>query len=391
MEEKQLKKMLDELFDGLSQYQERELHKIREQVNQIDTKQSVDYAIEMFVCDKEEVETQRPFYEPLIMTGMHDIVWGTGVVATVYIEAKWQVLKSLNLENTIYNAIITTNYESYPVKVSLHQNTVILEMTEKINYLMFQNDIDMPKVNDGYAKRFFDIHFLEAKDRLREDEKPESIKVLWGELEPYVYENKALMWNVRKAILRENAFPVAISDQKEVKYHHELLLNDKENAYLLELEQESQFQAKQREDKIIAMTMQKQYQNWTAYEIISTKEKYAEKKVAKEKPATEEKTMTEVHETQIYCKMTNRKKKSIFDSLRCYGRLCTEAEMYRNILSYEMAEYFAKIEVKQSEVFFYPKDEGYVMNSDAMHFILEDLAVIYPGVSIIGHLIEEGA
>ncbi len=391
MEEKQLKKILEELYANLSQYQEQELNKIRQQVMEMDRTQRDDLAIEMFVCDKEEIEGHRFWYEPLYITGMQDIVWGTGVAETVYLAAERKVLEQLQVENTILNAIVTTNYETYPVKVSLRQATSILEITEKINYLLFQNDIDIPKVNDGYAKRFFEVYFFEVKDKLREDEKPQHITVSWGALEPYVREDKALMWNVRKTVLCENTFPVAISDQKEVRYRHELIPNDKENTYLLELEQEGQFQVKTQKDQITVVTMHKQYQNWTVYEIISTKEKDAKEKDITEKDIKEknikEKDTKEKHTKKVYDTMTNRKRKNVFDNIRAYGKLSTEAEIYRNILAYEMAEYFEKIEINQDDVFFYPKDNKQLMNEDAMYFILEDLAVTYPGIRINGHLV----
>ena len=114
----------------------------------------------------------------------------------------------------------------------------------------------------------------------------------------------------------------------------------------------------------------KEYQNWTAYEIMP---------VSRESLKNDRCDVT-----------TNGVKRDIFKGLQKGRTIYTKCELYRNAMSYEMAFMFRNIEVQDSkELLFYPKDPQNYLNSDVMEYIVKDMSVLYGGHRFTGRLVED--
>ena len=210
-------------FEKLAEYQEAQLKNIYRQTEEELLGSAPDYTVTAILCKKEEAVRFRDSFVPLISAGMLQACWGKGPIERIYIQADNALLKQALEKEKAYPAVIQTNYEAYRVLVRLEKVTEGLEQAEKVNKLMLLHGIDMPKINDICMGKFYDVCFGEVNDRLRPDEKIESIQVEWGELAPYIQKDVSLLWNVKQVKLKENAFPRAVALINEVRYDHQLL------------------------------------------------------------------------------------------------------------------------------------------------------------------------
>lgn len=366
---KEVAQIYQKTFEKLAEYQEAQLKNICRQVEQELLGSATDYTVASILCKKEDISRFWEGFSPLLSTGMLEPCWGSGAIERIYLRADHAFLKQVLEKDQVYPATIQTNYEAYHVSVALKQVSEGLEQVRKINKLMFLHGVDMPRINDICIQKFYDVCFWEVNDRLRQDEKIESIQVEWGELAPYVQKDVCLLWNVQQVNLKENTFPMAVALIDEIRYDHQVLLPHKNSAYLIEMPQGEICQVMQKDNIMRIRNFHKEYQNWTAYEII---------------PVPRQTLKNEKCD-----QMTNGVKQDIFKGLLNSRALSTKCELYRNVMSYEMAAMFQQIAVQDSkELLFYPKNPGNYLNLDVMEYILKDMSVLYGGYRLTGRLVE---
>ena len=386
MKEGQLRKLLAEIEDNterkeiadicmilaqnFAKYQEQQLEIIRRRVEEEICYEHKDYAIDMICCERKDVKQWEEWFTPLLFCGMHQVVWGTGAIERVYIQADEPCIQHELETHPVYRAVIHTNYETYPVTVTLKQVKTGIRLAEKINRLMMVAGVNMPDVNACCLTKFYDVCFETVKDRIRQDEIIESVEVDWGDFKKYICHDCTLLWNVRELEIKERQFPNARAQKNEVRYCHEILLPDQKCAYLVEVPNEEGYQVVYSKECIKILTREKKYKDWKMYEI-TPKDVWC---------------YSESEEAGI----TNRVQISVFDDISCRRRIFTEAEIYRRLMSYEVTGFFAKIEMlADGEVDFYPKDREHYLNHDIMQFIIKDMNSIFRGYDLHGRLIVE--
>lgn len=370
-ERKEVITLYKQVFQRLAEYQEEQLNRIYGQAEKELSGSTTDYTVTTILCKSEDVPRFWDGFVPVMAAGRLEACWGKGAIERIYIEAENAFLLQVLEKNAMYSAVIQTNYETYPVSVVLKKASEGLEQAEKINKLMVLHGVELPEVNDICFQKFYDVCFGEVKDRLREDEKIESIQVEWGELKPYIRENVSLLWNVKKVTLKENAFPSAVNLINEIRYDHEMMLPRKESAYLAEIPEGEVCQVVQTEQSLRIRNIHKEYQNWEVYEI---------RKVKRESLKNEP------------CEViTNGVRKDIFTGLQNSRALYTKSELYRRVMSYEMVSVFRRIEIRDGgNLLFYPREPKNYLNADIMEFIMKDLSELYGSHRLTGRMVEDG-
>lgn len=370
MEEKIQRELIEKIFAKVTEYQEAQLKQIYWQIEQELSGTGPDYTVATILCKSEDVSRFWDGFVPLLSTGMLEPRWGNGAIERVYIAGEQKFLQHTLEKSNVYPAKIQTNYETYRILVKLKEVNEALEQTRTINKLMYFNGVDMPEVNDICIQKFYDVHFWQVNDRLRQDERIESIQVDWGQLKPYLQEEVSLLWNVKQVKLKENAFPSSVALINELKYDHEIILPHKESAYLIDIPEGEACQVVRKGRSMTIRNHRREYQNWNAYEIMP---------VPRESLKNEKCQM-----------MTNGVNQDIFKGLQNQRALHTKCEIYRHAMAYEMACMFRKIEVQDTgELLFYPKEQHNYLNSDVMEYILKDMSVLYGGHSLTGRLAED--
>lgn len=370
MEEKMQRELLEKIFTKVTEYQEAQLKQIYRQIEQELSGTSPDYTVAAVLCKREEVSRFWDGFVPLLSTGMLEPRWGAGAIERVYLAGNQKFLQQTLERCNVYPAKIQTNYETYHILVTLKEVNEALEQTRTINKLMYLNGVDMPKVNDICIRKFYDVHFWQVNDRLRQDERIESIQVDWGQLKPYLQEDVSLLWNVKQVKLKENAFPSSVALINELKYDHEIILPHKESAYLVDIPEGEACQVVRKDRSMTIRNHRREYQNWNAYQIMP---------VVRESLKNEKCQM-----------MTNGVNQDIFKGLQSPRVLHTKCELYRHAMAYEMACMFRKIEVQDTgELLFYPKEQQNYLNSDVMEYMLKDMSVLYGAHSMTGRLVED--
>lgn len=177
MEEKIQRELIEKIFAKVTEYQEAQLKQIYWQIEQELSGTGPDYTVATILCKSEDVSRFWDGFVPLLSTGMLEPRWGNGAIERVYIAGEQKFLQHTLEKSNVYPAKIQTNYETYRILVKLKEVNEALEQTRTINKLMYFNGVDMPEVNDICIQKFYDVHFWQVNDRLRQDERIESIQV----------------------------------------------------------------------------------------------------------------------------------------------------------------------------------------------------------------------
>lgn len=366
---KEAAQLYGQVFARLAEYQETQLRNLYQQVEQELCKTSIDYTVATILCQSDEVLLWEGNFVPLLSTGMLQPRWGEGAIERIYIRADSAFIEQALEKNNVYAATVQTNYETYHILVTLKKVAEELEQVRTINQLMFLQGIDMPRINDICIEKFYDICFWQVKDRLRPDEKIKNIQVEWDSIEPYIQKDVTLLWNVKEVKLKETGFPTATPLINEVRYDHHVSIPHKQSAYLFRLPEGEPCEVVQKDNFIRIRNLQKEYENWSAYEIMPVSQKQLEKCIV----------------------MTNGVKQDIWKGLQNHRAFYTKCELYRHVMEYEMASMFRKIEVQDSgEFLFYPKESENYLNYDVMKYILKDMSELYGGCTLTGRLVEDG-
>lgn len=371
---KEISSIYEEIILRFHQYQQEQLADIREQVRQSAEQELFDYAVEMFVCEDTQVSRYEEFYEPLLTTGIVMKEWGIGTIETIYLEADDDFLKVRTGKGHCYQARIRTNFDTYPVVVTLRKHREGLRKAEAFHRLLIENAVDSPALNEGHLHKFYDVVFEEVKDRFRPGETVEEVFLSLKELDAFVRRGVVLLWNVKAVSVKEHTFPVPVGT--ELKYRHEIQLPHDKNAYLLDFPGEILLQKHRKGKQLWVTTTEQNYRTWNLYEITQGTKRMAQQ--------------------EGHFVISNRMKKNLFsDLLGSQGAVrYTWGELYRRIMSYEAAELFTKIVVRQGErtqdveVLFYPAKEGFYLNQDAVGFIVKDVSELYHRCRITGRLVE---
>lgn len=379
-----------EVIAGLFAYQEQQLEKLKQQVfheytnsagyrqtrNRIGNRtenwiknQTGCRHIEMCLCSSGETKYYSEGFTLLLAAGSNQAVWGSGSIERVYVKAgKRQISKILH-KNNIFRAVVRTNYETYPVSVTLRPVNEALEKAEQINRLMYVNGWDMPPVNTIYLQGFYDVCFCHVLDRLRSDEYMETADIDFGELTPYVQRDLSLMWNLRRIECKEQSFPQALAQIDEIYYNHTIPLPDSGHIYLADLPETERCSVSRTETALMIKNTEKQYGSWTLYELLGGRTVCGNKDV----PV-----------------MSNDIADGIIGALQKKRQLLTAGEVYRCVHAYEVSEAFDRIEIPcEGQLLFYPKDDSYYLNRDIMDYILSDMERLFAGCHFKGRLVTD--
>lgn len=367
---KELSQVCQTLVQNFDQYQQEQLDVMRYRIEEELYQPKGDYAVDMFCCKSEDVDKWEEWFAPILSTGMHAVTWGDGPIERIFIKAEDARIKQELREHAIYPAVVHTNYDTYPVKVTLRQVNEGIELAWQMNRLMAVEGVKLPPVNDCYFRKFYDVCFDMVNDRMRPDEVVMDVDVEWGAFGEYIEHDVTLLWNVWHVEAKEQAFPIPIAQKNVVKYAHEIVPRYMDCAYLVEVPDAAGYQVSRDREKITVLTADKKYTNWKLYEIVPRSA-----------------WMGNIPETEI---VTNRVKDSIFNDIAENRRIYTEAEIYRNLMSYEMIDFFEKVELlREGEVLFFPREAGHYLNRDMMEYIMNDLSEMFRGYTLRGRLVED--
>ena len=319
----------------------------------------IDYGIDMFLASHKESKRWQDVCSCIDETKVYSLDWDATHLKRIFLEKGWEY------KGREFKACVKTNFDTYNCKVMLQGDKKGTELIDKINEQLESNFIDIPKVSESYARCFLDVVYSQKKDRLREGEYVEEVEIDWEELESKIKEDIVLLFNLKKEEKKERCFP--ISEEDEVRYRHEILLEEAKLAYIVDVANLDNYEI-EREDNILCIkTTLKKYKKWDVYKIISKNE------------------WDELGNAQGV--ISNRIKKGVFDVIQLYRKV-TKAELYRRISSYEISSYFSHIEVDDLKITFYTKDITYITEV-CSDIIVGDLMEIYYGYKFKKKIVRE--
>ena len=358
-----------EIIAELSDYQEKYLEALENQIQDDCTEITRHRNIEMCLCSSEELKYYTEGFEPLLAAGSNQAVWGSGSIERIYIKTGKRQLSEILAKNNTFRAVVHTNYETYPVSVTLRPVYEALEEAEHINRLMYANGWDMPPVNTIYLQGFYDVCFCHVLDRLRPDEYMEKADIDFGELTPYIHRNLSLLWNVRRIECKEQSFPQALPQKDEIYYKHIIQLPRRGHTYLAELSETERCRVSCTETALVVENTEKRYGNWILYELLDGKNACGDK----DKPV-----------------MSNCMNEGIIGALQKRRQALTKAEIYRCVHAYEISAAFDKIEISdKGQLLFDPKNDRDYLNQDIMDYILSDMGRLFAGFHFEGRLVTD--
>lgn len=355
-----------EVIAEIMNYQARQMDAVQEQICREYLENGGQRPIEMCLCRSEEAKYFAEGFELLTAAGSDKAVWGSGAIERIYIEAGIRQITNVLTKNNAFRAVVHTNYETYPARMTLRQVCEALEQAEHINRLMYVNGWDMPPVNTIYLQGFYDVCFLDVLDRLRPDEYVEAADVDFGELAPFVRRDVTLMWNIRKIQCKEQSFPKPLPQADELYYQHIIPLPHREHAYLAELAETERCSVERAEASLVIKSPEKRYGSWTLYELLDGRNA-----CNRECPV-----------------LSNHIKEGIIGAIQRKRQQLTAGEVYRCVHAYEAAAVFDKIEMAgEGQLLFYPKNDGYYLNQDILDYVLSDMRRIFAGCCLKGKLV----
>ncbi len=383
--EKQMEQMLRKIEDNLSrqeaafiyrkviagilEYQEQKLDAVQKLVCRQYMENSGQRSIEMCLCPSKETDYLASGFVPLVSAGSSQAVWGSGAIERIYIETGRKQITNALAGNNAFRAVVYTNYEIYPARMTLCPVHEALAQAEQMNRLMYANGWDMPLVNTVYLQGFYDVCFLDVLDRLRPDEYVETAETDFGLLAPFVRRDVTLMWNIRQIQCKEQSFPKPLPQGDEVYYQHIIHLPHRQHAYLAELADTGRCSVSRAESSLVIKSPERQYARWTLYELLDGRNA-----CGRERPV-----------------LSNRIAEGIIGALQKKRQQLTAGEVYRCVHAYEAASFFDKIEVtEEGQLLFYPKDDNHYLNQDILDYILADMGRIFAGCRFVGKLVSGG-
>lgn len=358
-----------EVIAKLLDYQEWQLDVLQKQICHEYMENGGQRPIEMCLCPSGETDYFAEGFVPLVSAGSSQAVWGSGALERIYIETGRRQITDALAENNAFRAVVHTNYETYPARMTLRPVYEALAQAEQINRLMYANGWDMPPVNTVYLQGFYDVCFLDVLDRLRPDEYVETTETDFGVLAPYVRRDVTLMWNVRKVQCKEQSFPKPLPQGGEVYYQHIIPLPHRQHAYLAELADTGRCSVSRVESALVIKSPERQYAGWTLYELLDGRNA-----CSRERPV-----------------LSNRIADGIIGAIQKKRQQLTAGEVYRCVHAYEAASIFDRIEVTEAgQLLFYPKDDNDYLNQDILDYILADMQRIFAGCRFVGKLVSGG-
>lgn len=360
---KEAKDIYKSVFEQISQYQKEALLELEKIVNQSLCPKKMDYGIDMFVVSIKDSDMWQSICEVVDCTCNYAWEWEEQQIKRIYLAADKDVLIRLMETKRDFSAVIRTNYDTYKCEVTLREGGNGSTFVKWINDMLISNSVDIPKVSDAYAKRFFDVVYSVQKDRLRKDESIEAIEIDWEELTPYVKEDVALLCNAKKRNVKEQIFP--FFERDEIRYRHEICLLREEYGYLIDVSELKDYEIQRMGEKCWIKTTQKAYKEWQVYEIVPREywEKYGKAEIV----------------------LSNRVRESSLTNMQ-RKRKYTIAEIYRAVLAYGVSKYFDKIELNEYEIIFWVINNRYIVQ-DLVDFIVEDMKELYPGIEFRGKIL----
>lgn len=137
-------------------------------------------------------------------------------------------------------------------------------MIEELYQVFVYNNVRWTTINTAYLDRFYDVIPESLEDE--QEESPDSYRINWGELSPFVEQNYMPLWNVEKFTFDCVDFMMPCMDG--IHYEHEFDIEEygREHGYLIGINEEIE-EIRQEENKIILKSKEEIFENWIAYRI----------------------------------------------------------------------------------------------------------------------------
>ena len=356
-----------EVLKRMEQRQEAAIKEIKDRVIKSLQEKHKEFCIYSFLCQSGESVQYQENHEVLACTGVFQNKLDKGPVLRVFLKMNSGSVESFLQSEKIMDAKIITNYETYPVKVVLRRPEDIFRKIDHINELLYVNHIDVPRVNDVYARGFADVCLVEYKDRLREDEVITTLQVNWDEsIRDYISLDACLLWNVKTKTVKETMFPREIPYVDTIHYLHVLDAGLTQRG-LVDIENMDDSKVYDVGQTIVVEDNNPHFGNWTVF-------------------AVTEEDRTLVEGKQV---MSNKRTSTVIDSMQNHS-VYVAAELLRYLRAYEVITHFRKVWISDDRhICFLPKDLGYVYNEDLMNYVMTDLHALFPGLCIEGRTVKE--
>lgn len=359
--------MVAEVLGRMERRQEAAIKEIKDRVLKSLQEKRKEFCIYSFLCKPGESAKYLDNHEVLACTGLFQNKLGEGPVMRVFLKMNSKSVEAFLRSETIMDAEIVTNYETYPVKVVLRRPEEVFQKIAHLNQLLYTNHVDMPRVNDIYAQGFADICFVEYKDRLRDDETITALRVNWDEsIREFVSLDVCLLWNVKTKTVKETMFPREIPYVDTIHYLHVLDTGMMQQS-LVDVENIDDSKVYDVGQTIVVEDNNPHFGNWTVFTVTEEDRALAEEK-------------------QV---MSNKRASAVIDSMQNHS-VYVAAELLRYLRAYEVITHFRKVWIAEDRyICFLPKDLGFIYNEDLMNYVMKDLLALFPGLRLEGRTVKE--
>lgn len=273
LEERQiLKELLQQVLEGVIQYQEKEYAKIKQSLCEEIPIQRNRYYIASAIIDKSQYYGGEWLY-PVLEQDEEEkqIDWnkvklslqaGMEVrVGRVFAKIPMSLVRQWKAEAPEFFAVLQTTKRKLRAKVELRFAEDYIEKLEELENAFGRNGISWEPVHMSYFLRFFDLNLIECMGKMEKEEDIISLVPDYGEYQECILENQILLWNLRLEKRKAMGFPVPQFNQK--KYKFSIPLDPKETEYVVLLKDGEYVVRKEQQMEIYSENGS--MHNWSCY------------------------------------------------------------------------------------------------------------------------------
>lgn len=273
LEERQiLKELLQQVLEGVIQYQEKEYAKIKQSLCEEIPIQRNRYYIASAIIDKSQYYGGEWLY-PVLEQDKEEkqIDWnkvklslqaGMEVrVGRVFAKIPMSLVRQWKAEAPEFFAVLQTTKRKLRAKVELRFAEDYMEKLEELENAFGRNGISWEPVHMSYFLRFFDLNLIECMGKMEKEEDIISLVPDYGEYQECILENQILLWNLRLEKRKAMGFPVPQFNQK--KYKFSIPLDPKETEYVVLLKDGEYVVRKEQQMEIYSENGS--MHNWSCY------------------------------------------------------------------------------------------------------------------------------
>lgn len=230
LEERQiLKELLQQVLDGVIQYQEKEYAKIKQSLCEEIPIQRNRYYIASAIIDKSQYYGGEWLY-PVLEQDEEEkqIDWnkvklslqaGMEVrVGRVFAKIPMSLVRQWKAEAPEFFAVLQTTKRKLRAKVELRFTEDYMDKLEELENAFGRNGISWEPIHMSYFLRFFDLNLIECMEKMEKEEDIISLVPDYGEYQDCILEDQILLWNLRLEKRKAMGFPVPQLDQKKYKF-----------------------------------------------------------------------------------------------------------------------------------------------------------------------------